>query len=280
MSRVHSSLSEQEQQRREQFIELLRSSTEPVPESQALEDFQPLSSDETSAIWTQLQRELQQAPANNASAINTSNESTVESVSWLQWLGDWLFPLATVPALALLALWMTPVKSQNVTPSGVPGVHSTYTGVKSASKGAYLMIHTLKAGDLLPNGQQDTSKSRPLVSGQSYPLGDAFLFRFLMTRSGYVTLLREGKDGKLEQLYPFPKQAPRRFAAGERVKLSYKGQQMLYVLDSSLQGEQQFHLVYSKKPRTFARHRRELTTSGRALLVKADHLRVVVRPRQ
>lgn len=268
MSKDDHSLARKEKERRAQFVELLRATSEPVSEAQALEDFEVLSARETSAMWDRLQRQLQDE-------LPVAETAPMEPFSWSSWFGEWFLPLAAAPALAVLILLFVPVSQPH--DSGGAG---HYTGTKSASKGAYLEIQTLKSSDLRAGARQDMSRALPLVPGRSYTQGDAFLFRFLLTRAGYVTLLREGKGGTLERLYPFPKQSPRRFAAGQRVNLAYKGQRMLYVLDSSLVGTQRFLLVYTESPRVFSTRRSDLTTSERRLLETADRLTVEVRPRR
>lgn len=188
---------------------------------------------------------------------------------WARLVQGFIFAptLAITAVLVLVPVWWSQRTLQQ--PSAT---HSFGNTLKSASKGAYLEIEVHRT-------QQQKPKRRvfPFVAQGRYRLGDAMTFSFLITKPGYLSLLREDQRGNIEQLYPFQNKVMH-VRPGSVTQLKYNGKPMAYFLDKALLGAQTLHLVHTPRPVVFPKHTNDLRTQQKEWIKRAETVRFIVEP--
>ncbi len=178
---------------------------------------------------------------------------------------------------ALLAiLWLAGGDERAPLQTGGPAKgEEKYWGYKNNCRGAYLLIEVHRPH----SGQKGRVQKLAFKPGEDYYIGDVMLFRFLVVRKGYVYLLREDAEGRLEQLYPFGGDTPKSFEAGETYQLERNGVRMGYFLEPNLVGYQKLWLVHSDRPVEFPNHIKFLTPKHRELFKCAEQMDFFVKPK-
>lgn len=211
-----------------------------------------LSTQESEAIFAAIRQEVM--PALQA------KDPASTGGSWLSWLQPirWAPIFAAAAIVLLLPLWHKPTSTPTHPVALTP--HPTH---KSASCGAYLEIKVLESSQ--------NKTPRPFHPKARYTTEQAFLFAFLVTRPGYLYLLRKDEKGNLEQLFPFSPKGNKLYETG-RVLLTHQKQPQAYYLEKELIGLQTLWLVHADKPQRFPKQMQALSKQQKALLSRADHV--------
>ncbi|MCB9641259.1 MAG: hypothetical protein H6728_03190 [Myxococcales bacterium] len=237
---------------------------EPFEVFQTSEDALELELHESEAILGAIMKQIAPTPALQVV------ESPVSSPSLFAQWGQTLRSLWTPILVGAAALFLFPLLYQPTSKNGPDILHKS----SDKDRGAFFSIDVYPA----QVREKGSEKILPFKNKMTLHPEDALLFHFVNVRRGYLYMLREDAQGRLETLYPFSPKDASPLEPG-RITLKQGEQPMAYVLEPKMQGRQRFWLIHTPTPQQFPQDRAAFSPTQRALFSRADQATIFIRPR-